>query len=163
MFSLYHVFFFFFLSLSHLVIPSHPRNAITLFVNQSSATITWLPPAMTGDQVFYEVECRRTCETDSKACTDEICGGNDNTDFVFMNKSYATTMTIPGTMGLLSPFVNYTCKIIAKNRVSEVAARKHQVEASITTITFKTNGSGKPVSLFTCDTTKSPVDVNDMT
>ena len=60
-----------------------------------------------------------------------------------MNKSYATTMTIPGTMVLLSPFVNYTCKIVAKNRVSEVAARKHKVKARSTTITFKTNGSGK--------------------
>ena len=60
-----------------------------------------------------------------------------------MNKSYATRMTIPGTMGLFSPFVNYTCKIVAKNRVSEVAARKHKVEARSTTITFKTNGSGK--------------------
>ena len=126
-------------SFSYLVIPSHPRNAITLFVNQSSSTITWLPPAITGDQVFYEVECRRTC----KSCTEEICGGIDNTVFVFMNKSYATTMTIPGTTGLLSPFVNYTCKIMATNRVSEVAARKHKVEASSTTITFRTDGSGK--------------------
>ena len=114
---------------------------------------------MTGDQVFYEVECRRTCEIAGKACTEEICGGNDNTDFVFMNKSYATIMTIPGTTGLLFPFVNYTCKIMAKNRVSEVAARKHKVEASSTRITFRTNGSGKPDSLFTCDTAKSPIDV----
>ena len=137
--SLFVVSFFLF----YLATPSHPRNAVILFVDQSSATITWLPPAITGDQVFYKVECRRTCEINSKACTEEICGGNDNTDFLFMNKSYATTMTIPGTMGLLSPFVNYTCKIVAKNRVSEVAARKHKVEATSTTITFKTNGSGE--------------------
>ncbi|CAH3147322.1 unnamed protein product [Porites evermanni] len=121
--------------------PSHPRNAVILFVNQSSAAIAWLAPAITGDQEFYEVECRRTCDIDSKACTDGICGGNDNKGFIFMNKGYATTMTIPGTTGLLSLFVNYTCKIMAKNRVSEVAARKHKVEASSTTITFKTNGS----------------------
>ena len=139
MFSLYHVFF---LSL-HLATPSHPRNAVILFVNQSSAAITWLAPAITGDQEFYEVECRHTCDIDSKACTEEICGGNDNKGFVFINKSYATTMTIPGTTGLLSMFVNYTCKIMAKNRVSEIAARKHKVEASSTTLTFKTNGSGK--------------------
>ena len=135
MLSPYHVFFFH----SYLATPSHPRNVSTLFVNQSSATITWLPPAVTGDQVFYEVECRRTCEIDSKACTEEICSGND----LFINKSYATTMTISGTTGLLSPFVNYTCKIVAKNRVSEVAARKHKVEASSTMITFRTDGSGK--------------------
>ena len=105
--------------------------------------ISWLPPNITGDQIFYEVECRRTCEVDNKACTEEICGGDESTGFVFMNKSYATTMTIPGRTGLLSPFVNYTCKITSKNRVSEVAARKHKVKASSTTMTFKTNGSGK--------------------
>ena len=44
---------------------------------------------------------------------------------------------------MLSPFVNYTCKIVAKNRVSVVATRKHKVEARSTTITFKTNGTGK--------------------
>ena len=137
--------------LSHLAIPSHPRNIIAVFVNQSSATLRWLPPTITGDQVFYEVECRPTCEVQSKVCAEEICGGDENTGLVFMNKSYATTMTIPGRAGLLSPFVNYTCKIMAKNRVSEVAARKHKVEASSTTITFKTNGSGKPISFFTCD------------
>ena len=93
--------------------------------------------------VFYEVECRRTCEIDGRDCTEEICGGDSNSGFVFMNKSYATTMTIRGTMGWLSTFVNYTCKIVAKNRVSEVAARKHKVEARSTTITFQTNGSGK--------------------
>ena len=70
-----------------------------------------------------------------------------------MKKSYATTMAIPGTTGLLSPFVNYTCKIVAKNRVSEVAARKHKVEAGSTIITFKTNGSGN--SMFNFDKTKS--------
>ncbi|CAH3107683.1 unnamed protein product [Porites lobata] len=122
-------------------IPSHPRNVVTLFVNQSSATMNWQPPKITGDQVFYEVKCQRTCEIDGKDCTEEICGGDNNAGVVFMNKSYATTVTIPGTMGLLSPFVNYTCKIVAKNRVSEVAARKHKVEARSTTITFKTNGS----------------------
>ena len=128
---------------SCLAIPTHPRNVITLFVNQSLATIKWHPPNITGDHVFYEVECRRTCEIDGKNCTEEICGGDSNAGFVFMNKSYATTMTIHGTTGLLSPFVNYTCKIMAMNRVSEVAARKHKVEARSTTITFRTDGSGK--------------------
>ena len=64
-------------------------------------------------------------------------------------------MTIPGKIGLLSPFVNYTCKIVAKNRASEVAARKHKVEARSTTITFKTNGSCKSLALFNFDKTKS--------
>ena len=64
-------------------------------------------------------------------------------------------MTIPGATGLLSPFVNYPCKIVAKNRVSEVAARKHKVEAGSTTITFKTNGSGNSMALLNFDKTKS--------
>ena len=114
-----------------------------------------MPPNITGDQVFYEVTCQRTCEIDGKDCTEEICGGDNNAGFVFMNKSYATTMTIPGTTGLLSPFVNYTCKIVAKNRVSEVAARKHKVEARSTIITFKTNGSGNSMAVFNFDKTKS--------
>ena len=149
------LFIVFFLFFSYLVIPSHPRNVVTLFVNQTSATINWMPPNITGDQVFYEVKCQRTCEIDGKNCTEEICGGDNNAGFVFMNKSYATTMTIPGTTGLLSPFVNYTCKIVAKNRVSGVAVRKHKVEARSTTITFKTNGSGNSMALFNFDRTKS--------
>ena len=107
-----------------------------------------MPPNITGDQVFYEVKCQHTCEIDGKDCTEEICGSDNNAGFVFMNKSYGTTVTIPGTTGLLSPFVKYTCKIVAKNRVSEVAARKHKVEARSTTITFKTNGSGNSMALF---------------
>ena len=85
------VYLFFF----YLAIPSHPRNVITLFVNQSSATINWLPPTITGDQVFYEVECRRTCEIDDKDCVEEICGDEGHTGLVFQNKSYATTVSIP--------------------------------------------------------------------
>ena len=140
---------------SYLAIPSHPRNVVTLFVDQTSATINWMPPKITGDQVFYEVKCQRTFQIDGKDCTEEICGGDNNAGFVFMNKSYATTMTIPGTTGLLSPFVNYTCKIMAKNRVSEVAVRKHKVEARSTIITFKTKGSGNSMALFSFDKTKS--------
>ena len=131
-------FIFFF---SYLAIPSHPRNVVTLFVNQTSATINWMPPKTTGDQIFYEVECRRTCEIDGKVCAEQICGADGHTRLVFQNKSYATTVTIPSKT--FSPSVNYTCKIIAKNRVSDFAARKHKVEARGTTITFKTNGSGK--------------------
>ena len=130
-----------FFSLSHLVIPSYPRNVVTRFVNQSAATINWLPPTLTGDQVFYEVECRRTCEIHGTDCAVEICGAGGHTGLVFQNKSYETTVTIPRKT--FSPFVSYTCKIIAKNRVSDFAARKHNVEARSTTITFKTNGSGK--------------------
>ena len=100
-----------------------------------------MPPKITGDQVFYEVESRRTWEIDGKVCAEGICDADGHTGLVFQDKSYATTVTIPSKT--FSPSVNYTCKIIAKNRVSDFAARKHKVEARSTTITFKTNGSGK--------------------
>ena len=91
--------------------------------------IRWLPPVITGGQVFYEVECKRTCD--------------DNAVFVFKDKIYSTKIMIPETTRALSAYVNYTCKIIAKNRVTEMTKRKHKIEASSATISFRTKGSGK--------------------
>jgi len=42
----------------------------------------------------------------------------------------------------LPSFVNYTCKIGAKNRVSEVA-EKNRVKANFTTVDLRTEGSGE--------------------
>ena len=103
--------------------------------------IHWLPPVITGGQVFYEVECKRTCELNGMDCTEETC--DDNAGFVFKDKIYSTKVMIPETRRALSAYVNYTCKIIAKNRVSEIAKRKHKIEASSATISFRTKGSGK--------------------
>ena len=111
------------------------------FVNQGSAVIRWLPPVITGGQVFYEVEYKRTCELNGKDCADESC--DDNAGFVFKDNIYSTKVMIPETTRALSAYVNYTCKIIAKNRVSEMAKRKHKIGASSATISFRTKGSGK--------------------
>ena len=124
-----------------VVLPSNPRNITAPFVNQSSAVIRWLPPVITGGQIFYEVECKRTCEINGKDCAEETC--DDNAGFVFKDKLYSTKVMIPETTRALSAYVNYTCKIIARNRVSEMAKRKHKIEASSATISFRTKGSGK--------------------
>ena len=131
-------YFFFFLC---VVLPSNPRNITVPLVNQSSAVIHWLSPVITGGQVFYEVECKRTCELNGKDCAEETC--DDNAVFVFKDKIYSTKIMIPETTRALFAYVNYTCKIIAKNRVSEMAKRKHKIEASGATISFRTKGSGK--------------------
>ena len=119
------------------MLPSHPRSVNVPFVNQTSAMITWLPPTITGGQVFYEVDCKKTC----KDCDENTCNGEAG--LVSHKKtSHKTHVTIT----TLSPFVNYTCNITAKNRVSELeAARKHRV---FTSVTLKTQGSGKLVRLL---------------
>ena len=134
------LFFFFFFFLC-VVLPSNPRNITVPFVNQSSALMCWLPPVITGGQVFYELECKRTCELNGKDCAEETC--DDDAGFVFKDKIYSTKVMIPETTRALSAYVNYSCKIIARNRVSEMAKRKHKIEASSATISFRTKGSGK--------------------
>ena len=133
-----YLFFFFFLC---VVLPSNPRNITVPFVNQSSAVIRWLPPVITGGQIFYEVECKRTCEINGKDCVEETC--DDTAGFVFKDKIYSTKVMIPEWTRALSAYVNYTCRIIARNRVSQMAKRKHKIEASSATISFRTRGTGK--------------------
>ena len=135
-----HCFLFIYLFLC-VVLPSNPRNITVPFVNQSSALMCWLPPVITGGQVFYELECKRTCELNGKDCAEETC--DDDAGFVFKDKIYSTKVMIPEWTRALSAYVNYTCNIIARNRVSEMAKRKHKIEASSATISFRTKGSGK--------------------
>ncbi|KAJ7379745.1 Ephrin type-B receptor 1 [Desmophyllum pertusum] len=121
------------------VLPSAPRNAKITFGNQSTVVIRWLPPAITGDEthVFYDVECRRPCDDDGDStCVDEACG-SDVTYIPYKEGLDVTEVMITN----LSTFVNYTLKIYAMNRVSEVAKRRHGVEANFATITVRTNGS----------------------
>ena len=58
------------------------------------------------------------------------------------NKGLNTTTVLVTN---LSPFVNYTFKIYARNRVSEVAKRRHDIEGNFTVITVTTIGTGKSV------------------
>ena len=97
--------------------------------------ITWKPPVITGGQVFYEVSCQKTC----KDCDEKTCDGKAG--LVSRKKSSDTNHA---TITALSPFVNYTCKIMAKNRVSEAAGSKHHVSANVT---LTTQGSGKSLRL----------------
>ena len=103
--------------------------------------LRWLPPAITGDraQVYYDVDCRKPCDNDDdNECVDKECG-KDVTYLPYKEGLDMTKVMITN----LSSFVNYTFNIYAKNRVSEVAKRRHEVEGVFTAITVRTNGSSK--------------------
>ena len=124
-----------------LVLPTVPRNINLAFVNQSAVELRWLPPAITGDRthVYYDVDCRKPCDNDDdNDCVDKECG-NDVT--YLPHKEGLDMETVMATN--LSSFVNYTFKIYAKNRVSEVAKRRHGVEGIFAAITVRTNASSK--------------------
>ena len=126
-----------------LAIPSAPKNVSLVFVNQSALEIQWQPPAETGFQtrVFYEVECRRPCEVeDESECVDKAC--RSDISFTPRKDGLSTTKV---TVGNLTSYVNYTIRVYAKNRVSEVAKMKYGVEANFTAIAIRTNGSRKSV------------------
>lgn len=123
-----------------LVLPSAPRNVAIAFVNQTAVEIRWLPPAITGDlsHVTYDVDCRKSCGGDDDNKCEGACGSH---------VSYIPNKEIPKVTQViiinLSSFVNYTFIIYAMNRASEVAKKKHGVEAKFTTITVRTNGSSE--------------------
>nr|XP_058972509.1 ephrin type-A receptor 4-like [Pocillopora verrucosa] len=121
------------------VLPSTPRNVHATFVNQSALGLQWQPPQVTGDQtkVWYDVYCRKPCDSDDNSnCVDKACG-ND----VIYKPSQVKLIAAQVIVANLSSFINYTIKIYARNRVSEVAESKHGVEGEFETITVRTNGS----------------------
>ena len=107
--------------------------------------LRWLPPAITGDQthVYYDVDCRKPCDNDDDECVDKECGN----DVTYLPYKKDLNMTKVMTTNL-SPFVNYTFKIYAKNRVSKVAKQRHGVEEIFAAITVRTNGSSKSLIFF---------------
>ena len=126
-----------------LAIPSAPKNVNVAFVNQSALEIQWQPPAETGVEthVFYEVGCRRPCEGEGESkCVEKPC----RSDIIFIPRKdvLSTTHVIVGN---LTPFVNYTMKVYARNRVSDVAKMKYGVQANFAAVTIRTNGSRKSV------------------
>ena len=97
---------------------------------------------MTGDEthVFYDIaiDCRKPCEDkDHDKSVNKVRGS----DVIFIPKKEGLNVTHV-IVGNLSSFVVYTMKISAKNRVSELARRKYGIEAKLTEITVRTNGSG---------------------
>ena len=122
-----------------LVLPSGPRNVTITFVNQSAVEIRWLPPEVTGDQthLYYEVSCRKQCSRNQK-CLEEYCERDVN--YIPNKEGLNKTQVIVAD---LSPFGIYSFKIYAKNRVSEVAKRRHRIEESFIEIYVRTNGSSE--------------------
>ena len=128
--------------LTSLETPSKPRSASVYFVNENSTILTWLVPEITGtpNNVWYDVNCRPSCEYVS-GCEKETCNSDINVQLTGEGLQ-GTNFTAAN----LASFVNYTCKITAKNRVSKIAAAKTQAsesERSVTYVTLRTKGSGK--------------------
>lgn len=131
-----------------LVLPTIPRSINVAFVNQSAVDFRWLPPTITGTQthVVYDVDCRKPCDNDDdNECVDKECG-NGVTYLPYKEGLDMTQVMITN----LSSFVNYTFKIYAKNRVSEVAKRRHDVEGNFAVFIIRTNGSSKLLSCGIC-------------
>ena len=126
--------------------PSEPQNASVFFFNESSAVLTWLLPGITGTPIdmSYDVTCQKSCEYFGSDCDDQTC--NRGIDGQFTAEGLNTTIF---TATNLAPFVNYTCKITAKNRVSKRAESKTRAtngeRNSFTYVNLTTNGSGKLV------------------
>ncbi|XP_067029898.1 ephrin type-A receptor 3-like [Acropora muricata] len=123
------------------VTSSEPRNASVYFLNDSSAVLTWLPPKITGTatNVSYDVHCLTSCKYFGSDCEDQTC--NSGIDGQFTSKGLNTTIF---TATKLTSFVNYTCKITAKNRVSKLADAETQTTDSKETFTYvhlRTKGS----------------------
>ena len=126
-----------------LELPSAPRNVTATFLNQSVIGLSWKSPEIIGDRshVFYDVSCLRPCNNGAQTkCTAEPC--QNDVKYIPFNKGLNTTTVLVTN---LSPFVNYTFKIYARNRVSEVAKRRHGIEGNFTVITVTTIGTGKSV------------------
>ena len=126
-----------------LELPSAPRNVTATFLNQSVIGLSWKSPEIIGDRshVFYDVSCLRPCNNGAQTkCIEEPC--QNDVKYIPFNKGLNTTTVLVTN---LSPFVNYTFKIYARNRVSEVAKRRHGIEGNFTVITVTTIGTGKSV------------------
>lgn len=124
-------------------LPSAPRNVTTTFLNQSVIELTWKSPEIIGDQshMFYDVSCLRPCNNDAQTkCAEELC--QNYVKYIPFNKGLNSTTVLVTN---LSAFVNYTFKIYARNRVSEVAKRRHDIEGGFVVITVTTIGTGKSV------------------
>ena len=112
------------------------------FVNESAAVITWFPPAVTGTQtdLMYDVDCRKSCTYFGEDCDDERC----DSDFNALLQNAEGLRITNFTINNLASFVNYTCKVSAKNRVSEVSERSpFRAIANFTLVNLRTIGSGK--------------------
>lgn len=97
--------------------------------------------------MVYDVDCRKPCDSDDdNECVDKEC----ESDVTYLPNKEGLNVTHVMVTNL-SSFVNYTFKIYAKNRVSEVAKRRPGVEGTFIAITVRTNGSSKLFSLWNMD------------
>ena len=92
--------------------------------------------------MYYDVNCRKQCDN-SKNCLEEDCERGVN--YIPNREGLNVTQVIVAD---LSPLVGYSFKVYAKNRVSEMAKRRHGVEGSFIGIVVRINGSSELLSLY---------------
>ena len=92
--------------------------------------------------MFYKVDCKLCKISDENKCVEESCGS----DVSYIPNKEGLNVTQAIVTNLLS-FTNYTFKVYAMNRVSEVAKRKHRIEGNYTTITMRTKGTSEFLNL----------------
>ena len=129
-----------------LEIPSAPTNATVTFVNQSAVKLTWSLPEITGVQthVYYDVECRKTCNDDDVInCDERACGSQ----VIYLPSKHGLSVTHV-VITHLSSFVTYEFRIYAWNRVSRVAQMMHKIEPNFTLLRVTTNASREFFSSF---------------
>ena len=93
--------------------------------------------------MFYKVDCQTCSLNDKNNCVEESCGSDVN--YVPNREGLNVTQVI--VANLLS-FMNYTFKVYAMNRVSEVAKRNNGVEGNFVTITMRTKGTSEFVKFI---------------
>ena len=131
-------------TLNHfLEIPSIPRNTKVTFVNQSAVKLTWQLPEVTGyhTDVYYDVECRNTCnDDDEENCDETACRGQ--VSYLPSKQGLHETQVL---ITRLSSFVTYEFRIYARNRVSGVAQKLHGVVGNFALYRVTTNASSESV------------------
>ena len=131
-------------TLNHfLEIPSFPRNTKATFVNQSAVKLTWQLPEITGyhTDVYYDVECRNTCNDDDEVnCDETACWGQ--VSYLPSKQGFNETHVL---ITHLSSFVTYEFRIYAGNRVSGVAQMMHGIVGNFALYRVTTNASSESV------------------
>lgn len=87
--------------------------------------------------MFYDLDCRRPFESGSENKSVAKAWG----DVIFRPRKDSLNITRV-TIGNIIPFVNYTMKIYARNRMSDLAKRSMKLRQPYRNNSVRTNRSG---------------------
>ena len=95
--------------------------------------------------MFYKVDCKLCKINSDNKCVEESCGN----DVSYIPNKEGLNVTEVIVTNLLT-FTNYSFKVYAMNRVSEVAKLRHGVEGKFAKILIETEGTGEFVKVTEC-------------